>query len=51
MPIIKRSRNVPLRRRIQIRVQTFARTFTKATFHLRHGYGPIEAWQKAQVTL
>lgn len=46
-----RSRNVPFRRRIAIRVEAFTRTLTKAAFHLRHGHGPIEAWKKAQVTL
>lgn len=46
-----RSRNVPIRRRIEIRVQTFTRTFTKAAFYVRNGYRPIEAWKKAAVTL
>ena len=45
------NRNVPLRRRIAIRVQTFTRTLTKAAFYVRHGHGPIDAWTKARVTL
>lgn len=53
MPIaLKRnSRNVPLHRRIEIRVQTFTRTLAKAAFYVRHGHGPIESWTKARVTL
>lgn len=43
--------NMPLRRRIEIRVQTFARTAAKAAFYVRHGHWPITAWQKARVTL
>ena len=46
-----RSRNVPLRRRIEIRVQTFTRTLAKAALYLRNGHGPIEAWNKAGRTL
>lgn len=53
MPIVLkcRSRNVPLRRRIEISVQTFARQASKAAFWLRNGHGLIAAWQKARVTL
>lgn len=55
MPTVlkRRSRNVPLRRRLQIRVQTFARTLSKAIFHLRHNWqhGLSAAWKKARVTL
>lgn len=53
MPIAltNRSRNVPIRRRIAIRVQTFARTAAKAAFYIRHGHNPVAAWQKAWVTL
>lgn len=53
MPIaLKRnSRNVPLSRRIEIRVQTFTRTLAKAALYLRNGHGPIEAWNKAGRTL
>ena len=46
-----RSRNVPLRRRIEIRVQTFTRTLTKAVFWMRNGHSPIAAWRKAMTTL
>lgn len=53
MPIaLKRSSgNVPLRRRIEIRVQTFTRTLAKAAFYVRHNHGPLEAWDKAWRTL
>lgn len=55
MPIAmtKRSRNVPIRRRIEIKVQTFVRTLAKAAFHLRHNWrhGLSAAWEKAKVTL
>lgn len=53
MPIaLKRnSSNVPLSRRIEIRVQTFTRTLAKAAFYARNGHGPIEAWNKAGRTL
>ena len=47
----RNSRNVPLRRRIEIRVQTFTRTLAKAALYLRNGHGPIEAWNKAGRTL
>lgn len=40
-----------LRRRLKIRVQTFARQMRHAAFWLRHGHSPIAAWQKARVTL
>lgn len=43
--------NVPLHRRIEIRVQTFARTLTKVAFWMRNGHAPIAAWQKAAATL
>lgn len=43
--------NMPLRRRIEIRVQTFARTAAKAFFWMRRGHGPREAWNKAWKTL
>lgn len=46
-----RSRNVPLRRRIEIRLQTFARTLTKAAFWMRNGHSPVSAWRKAVATL
>ncbi|MDO8293035.1 MAG: hypothetical protein Q7T29_09270 [Gallionella sp.] len=53
MPIAltNRSRNVPMIRRIEIRVQTFTRTLAKAALYLRNGHGPIEAWNKAGRTL
>lgn len=55
MPTIlrRRSNAVPLRRRIQIRVETFARTAAKAVFHFRHNWrnGISAAWEKAKVTL
>jgi hypothetical protein len=55
MPIAltNRSRNVPIRRRIEIKVQTFARTLANAAFHFRYSYGKglIAAWEKAKVTL
>ena len=40
-----------LRRRIQIRVQTFTHQTSKAVFWMRHGHGPLEAWNKAWRTL
>lgn len=46
-----RRRNVPLRRRIENRVQTFVLTATKAIFWMRHGHGLLEAWSKAWRTL
>lgn len=53
MPIVlnRRRNSMTLRRRIQIRVQTFARTASKAWFWMRNGHTPVEAWKKAWVTL
>lgn len=39
------------RRKLQIRVETFVRTISKALFWIQHGHRPLEAWKKAQVTL
>lgn len=40
-----------LRRRIELRMESFARTLTLALFWVSRGYLPLQAWKKAKDTL